>query len=193
MLANGNSATANAMPTKTRLCVFCGSRSGNDPRYREITRFLGAALAQRDIGLVFGAGHIGLMGILADAVLDAGGEAIGVIPKGLVEQELAHGRLTQLHVVGTMHERKALMAELADGFIALPGGFGTLDETFEILTWAQLKLHAKPIGLLNVAGFFDPLLTWIDRAVAEDFIQPRCRDLLIVCEDVETLLDHVLR
>jgi uncharacterized protein (TIGR00730 family) len=173
-----------------RVCVFCGSRTGKRPEHAEQARRIGAALVRRGLGLVFGAGHIGLMGALADAVLAAGGEAVGVIPQGLVDKELAHRRLSELRVVASMHERKALMANLADGFLALPGGFGTLDELFEILTWSQLGLHHKPIGLLNVAGFFDPLLAWVDRAVAEDFIKPACRGLLLDEREIEPLLDR---
>jgi uncharacterized protein (TIGR00730 family) len=176
-----------------RLCVFCGSRTGTAPIYTEQTRLLGRALVQRGFGLVFGAGHVGLMGVLADAVREHGGETIGVIPRSLVERELAHQQLTDLRIVESMHDRKALMAELSDGFIALPGGYGTLDELFEILTWAQLKFHAKPIGLFNIAGFFDPLLEWIDRAVADDFVKAKNRELLIVESDVETLLNRVER
>jgi hypothetical protein len=149
-------------------------------------------MAARGIGLVFGAGHIGLMGVLADAVLAAGGEAIGVIPQVMVDKELAHSGLTQLHVVGTMHQRKALMADLADGFAALPGGFGTGDELFEILTWSQLGLHTKPIGLLNVDRFFDPLLAWLDHAVAEAFVRPEHRRLLLEADDPERLLDQLV-
>lgn len=174
-----------------RLAVFCGSRTGAAPIYAEEARRLGTLLARRGIGLVFGAGQVGLMGVLADAVREAGGETIGVIPRSLVERELAHQQLTHLHVVESMHDRKALMAELADGFLALPGGFGTLDEFFEILTWAQLKFHAKPIGLLNTAGFFDPLLVWIDRAIAEDFVKPKNRALVIVETDAEPIVDRL--
>lgn len=174
-----------------RLAVFCGSRTGAAPIYADEARRLGTLLARRGIGLVFGAGHVGLMGVLADAVREAGGETIGVIPRSLVERELAHQQLTHLHVVESMHDRKALMAELADGFLALPGGFGTLDEFFEILTWAQLKFHAKPIGLLNTAGFFDPLLVWIDRAIAEDFVKPNNRALVIVETDAEPIVDRL--
>jgi uncharacterized protein (TIGR00730 family) len=174
-----------------RLGIFCGSRTGSAPIYAEETRRLGTLMARRGIGLVFGAGHIGLMGVLADAVREAGGETIGVIPQALVERELAHQQLTKLHVVESMHDRKALMAELSDAFLALPGGYGTLDELFEILTWAQLKFHSKPIGLLNVAGFFDPLLAWIDRAIADDFVKAKNRDLLIVEADVERMLDRL--
>jgi uncharacterized protein (TIGR00730 family) len=175
-----------------RLCVFCGSRVGANPLYVERTRQLGQALARRKVGLVYGAGHIGLMGILADAALAAGGEVIGVIPQALVDRELAHTGLTQLHTVTGMHERKALMAALADGFLALPGGYGTADETFEMLTWAQLKIHAKPIAMLNVAGFFDPLLAWLDRAVRDDLLKSRYRDTLLVDDDVERLLDRLI-
>jgi uncharacterized protein (TIGR00730 family) len=176
-----------------RLCVFCGSRTGAAPIYADETRRLGAALARRGIGLVFGAGHVGLMGVLADAVRANGGDTIGVIPKALVERELAHQSLTDLRIVESMHDRKALMAGLSDAFLALPGGYGTLDELFEILTWAQLRLHDKPIGLLNTAGFFDPLLAWIDRAIAEDFVKPRNRDLLIVDGDIDRMLERLFR
>jgi uncharacterized protein (TIGR00730 family) len=171
-----------------RLCVFCGSKVGDNPAYADSARRLGELLAQRGIGLVFGAGHIGLMGVLADACLGAGGEVIGVIPQELVDRELAHGRLTELHVVDTMHQRKALMADLSDAFVALPGGYGTLDELFEILTWAQLGLHEKPVGLWNVAGFFDPLLMWIAQAVREGFISERNHALLRVAASVEEVL-----
>ncbi len=174
-----------------RICVFCGSRVGNKPEYAETARALGRALVARGLGLVFGAGHVGLMGVLADAVREAGGETIGVIPRSLVERELAHGSLADLRIVETMHDRKALMAALSDGFIAMPGGFGTLDELFEILTWAQLRFHDKPIGMLNVNGFFDPLLAWIERSIAEDFVKAKNRDLLMVESDVEKLLDRV--
>jgi uncharacterized protein (TIGR00730 family) len=175
-----------------RLCVFCGSRTGGRRDYADAAQQLGTALARSGIGLVFGAGHIGMMGIVADAVLAGGGEAIGVIPQGLVDLELAHTRLTRLHIVGGMHERKALMADLADAFLALPGGYGTLEELFEIVTWKQLRLHHKPIGLYNVAGFFDQLLAWIDRAIAEDFVRPTHRELLVVGDALEALLDRLL-
>ena len=175
-----------------RLCVFCGSRTGTAAIYADETRRLGMALARRGIGLVFGAGHIGLMGVLADAVRESGGNTIGVIPKALVERELAHQTLTDLRIVESMHDRKALMAGLSDAFLALPGGYGTLDELFEILTWAQLRFHDKPIGMLNVAGFFDPLLDWIDRAIAEDFVKPKNRELLIVDNDVDRMLDRLV-
>jgi uncharacterized protein (TIGR00730 family) len=175
-----------------RICVFCGSRIGRSPVYIEQAQQLGAALVRRRLALVFGAGHVGLMGVLADAVLQQGGEAIGVIPQQLVDRELAHRQLTAMHIVGSMHQRKALMADLADAFVALPGGYGTLDELFEILTWGQLRFHAKPIGLLNVAGFFDPLLTWIDHAIAEDFIKVGESGLLCAETQIEPLLDRLM-
>src|SRR5258708_3901405 len=166
-----------------RLCVFCGSKSGGRPIYAEMATPLGEALVARGLGLVFGAGHVGLMGVVADAVLRAGGEAIGVIPQALVDKELAHGKLTELRIVDSMHQRKALMADLADGFAALPGGYGTGDELFEILTWAQLGLHHKPIGLLNIAGYFDPLLSWLDVAGRENFLRSRHREVLLEAAD----------
>ncbi len=172
-----------------RLCVFCGSKHGRQPVYAEAAEALGRLLAERKIGLVYGGGHVGLMGVLADAVLAGAGEVIGVIPQSMVESELAHERLTELHVVQTMHERKALMALKADGFLALPGGFGTLEEFFEILTWRQLRLHDKRIGLLNVAGYFDPLLTWTERAFEEGFIAAKHRGLVKVSSDPEEILD----
>src|SRR5215813_9675976 len=176
-----------------RVCVFCGSKSGGRPVFAEAAQLLGRLLAERGLGLVYGGGHIGLMGVLADAALAAGGEVAGVIPQTLVDKELAHSGLTALHVVATMHQRKALMADLADGFAALPGGFGTADELFEILTWAQLGLHSKPIGLLNVAGYFDPLLAWVDHCVREGFLRPQHRALLQVSRDAEELLDMLSR
>ena len=150
-------------------------------------------MVARGLGLVFGAGHVGLMGVLADAVRQLGGETIGVIPQSLVDRELADRNLTELRIVESMHDRKALMAELSDGFVALPGGFGTLDELFEILTWAQLKFHHKPIGVLNVAGFYDPLLAWIDNSIEKDFVTAKSRDLLIVENDAKKLLEHIER
>lgn len=171
-----------------RLCVYCGSSLGHKEQYRQAAAAFGEQLARAEIELVFGGGHIGLMGILADAVLAAGGSAIGVIPQALVDRELAHGGLTALHIVGSMHERKALMAELSDGFVALPGGAGTLDETFEQWTWAQLGIHAKPCAFLNVAGYFDPLRTMVERMVSEGFLSPE--DAAITCfeADAEALL-----
>jgi uncharacterized protein (TIGR00730 family) len=171
------------------LCVFCGSSKGGPAIYAETARRFGAVMADRGWGLVYGGGHIGLMGVLADAVLQAGKPVIGVIPRSMVERELAHEGLTELHIVETMHQRKALMAERAAAFAALPGGVGTADEFFEIVTWRQLRLHAKPIGLLNVASFFDPLLAWLDRTVADGFLRAEHRALLHVEEEPQRLLD----
>jgi uncharacterized protein (TIGR00730 family) len=171
------------------LCVFCGSSKGGPAIYAETARRFGEALAGRGWGLVYGGGHIGLMGVLADAVLQAGKPVIGVIPRSMVERELAHECLTELHIVETMHQRKALMAERAAAFAALPGGVGTADEFFEIVTWRQLRLHAKPIGLLNVAGFFDPLLAWLDCTVVDGFLRAEHRRLLHIADEPERLLD----
>lgn len=171
-----------------RVCVFCGSQRGMRPEYAQAAATLGRLLAQRRLGLVFGGGHIGLMGVLADAALAAGGEVIGVIPQLLVDRELAHPHLTELRIVRSMHERKALMAELADAFIALPGGLGTLEELCEVLTWAQLGLHAKPCGCLNVCGYFDPLVGLLDRAVEEGFLQASHRSLVEMKAEPEALL-----
>jgi hypothetical protein len=146
-------------------------------------------MAHRGLGLVFGGGHVGLMGAIADAVLQSGGEVIGVIPQGLVDRELAHRGCTQLHITRTMHERKALMADLSDAFVALPGGYGTLDETFEMLTWAQLGLHAKPVGVLNVNGYFGALLAFLDHTVREGFIKPAHRQLLRQAASADELLE----
>jgi uncharacterized protein (TIGR00730 family) len=176
---------------RRRLCVFCGSQAGAKEIYVSATRRLGEMMAKRGLGLVYGGGHIGLMGILADAVLVGGGEAIGVIPKSMMDAELAHTKLTQLHIVDTMHQRKAMMADLADAFAALQGGFGTMDELFEILTWSQLRYHAKPVGILNVAGFFDPLLAWLDRSVQDGFLKLKHRRLLIEANEPEELLDRL--
>src|SRR2546421_8445209 len=166
-----------------RLCVFCGSSSGRPSLYGEAARELGRALAARGLGLVYGAGHVGLMGVIADAALAAGAPVIGVIPRAMVEKELAHAGLTGLHIVDTMHQRKALMAELSDGFAALPGASGTADEFFEIMTWAQLGLHTKPIGVLNVSGYFDLLLRWLDQTVAEGFLKAKHRQLVLEADE----------
>jgi uncharacterized protein (TIGR00730 family) len=174
-----------------RLCVFCGSSQGKDPAFAAAARDLGQQLAKRRIAVVYGGGNVGLMGIVADAALEAGGQVIGVIPQSLVDRELAHHRLTQLHVVGTMHERKALMAELSNGFVALPGGFGTLDEFCEVLTWAQLGFHSKPCALLNVAGFYDDFLRQMEHAVREGFIQPAHRRLVTVATTPRELLESL--
>jgi uncharacterized protein (TIGR00730 family) len=174
------------------VCVFCGSSAGVRPEFAASARQVGTALAARGLELVYGAGHVGLMGILADAALAAGGRVIGVIPQAMVERELAHRGLGELHVVRTMHERKSLMADRAGAFLALPGGFGTADELFEILTWAQLGIHARPVGLLNVTGFFDPLLAWLDHTVREGFLREQHRRLLIVGDRPEAVIDALL-
>jgi uncharacterized protein (TIGR00730 family) len=172
-----------------RVCVFCGSNRGRRSIFQKSARQMGKALAARRMGLVYGGGHVGLMGVIADAALAAGAEVIGVIPRAMVDKELAMEGLTEMHIVDTMHQRKALMAELSDGFAALPGATGTADELFEILTWAQLGLHSKPIGLLNVGGYFDPLLTWLNQAVKEGFLKPVHRRLLLEGKEVAKLLD----
>jgi uncharacterized protein (TIGR00730 family) len=173
-----------------RVCVFCGSSVGRNPRYAEAARRTGATLARRGIGLVYGGGSVGLMGAVADAALEAGGEVVGVIPKALQVRELAHARLTKLHVVASMHERKAKMAELAEGFVALPGGMGTLEELSEVLTWAQLGIHARPCGLLDVDGYYRPLVAFFDHAVAEGFLRPEHRRLVLVADEPGALLDQ---
>jgi uncharacterized protein (TIGR00730 family) len=165
-----------------RICVFCGSSAGNRPEYVVAAEELGAELVRRSVGLVYGVGNVGLMGIIADAVLRAGGEVVGVIPEHLMALEVGHKGLTKLHVVRSMHERKALMADLSDAFIAMPGGFGTLEEFCEVLTWAQLGLHAKPCGILNVLGFYTPLLRMFDHAVEERFLKPENRALVLARE-----------
>jgi uncharacterized protein (TIGR00730 family) len=174
-----------------RICVFCGSAAGARPDYAQATVAFAGALAARGLGLVYGGGHVGLMGILADAALAAGAEVLGVIPAALHEREIGHEGLTQLHVVDNMHSRKAKMTELADAFVALPGGLGTLEETFEVWTWGQLGLHAKPIALLDVGGFWQPLITMVDRMVAEGFIVPKYREMLIVDDEPERLLARI--
>lgn len=171
-----------------RVCVYCGSGVGAETGYAEAARSLGRALVREGIGLVFGGGRIGMMGILAETVLAGGGEVVGVIPEHLREKGLALESVTSLRVVDGMHSRKALMADLADAFIALPGGFGTAEEFFEILTWAQIGLHAKPCGLLNVDGYFDHLVRFVDHAVGEEFIAPAHRALLLVDEEPDALL-----
>jgi len=171
-----------------RICVFAGSNAGTRPGYRAAAEELGRALAGRGIGVVYGGARVGLMGALADAALAARGEVIGVIPEALVRKEVAHDGLTELRVVGSMHERKALMADLADGFIALPGGWGTLDELFEVLTWAQLGLHRKPCGLLNVVGYFDGLLAFIHHSIEEGFVRREYRGMIVVAGAAGELL-----
>jgi uncharacterized protein (TIGR00730 family) len=173
-----------------RLCVFCGASAGSDPAYLALAQSVGSGLAQRGIGIVYGGGRVGLMGGLADSALAVGGEVIGVIPRRLVDRELAHPGLTDMHIVGTLHERKARMAELADGFIALPGGLGTLEELSEVASWAQLDLHSKPIGLLDLGGYWDGLMAWLDHALDEGFISPQHRRLLRVDANLHALLDR---
>ncbi len=174
-----------------RLCVFCGSSPGNQAVYLEAAQQLGSALAKAGIGLVYGGAQVGLMGAVADAALAAGGEVIGVIPRQLVERELAHGGLTELREVGSMHERKAMMADLSDGFIALPGGVGTFEELFEVWTWAQLGHHQKPCALLNVDGYYDKLIAFLDHAMNEGFMKQPYRAMLIVASDVDSVLARV--
>jgi uncharacterized protein (TIGR00730 family) len=171
-----------------RVCVFCGSNAGIRPEYGIAAQGLASVLARRGLGLVYGGGNVGLMGLLADSMLQAGGEVIGVIPQTLVAKEVAHRGVTALRIVDTMHQRKALMNELSDAFIALPGGFGTLDEFFEILTWSQLGIHGKPSGLLNVSGFYDSLLAMLDHAVNERFLRPAHRELVIADIDADSLV-----
>ena len=175
------------------LCVFCGSNLGADPAYAESARHMGRLLAERGVKLVYGGGRVGLMGALADAALEAGGAVVGVIPDALRRREVAHEALTDLRVVRTMHERKQLMAELSDGFVALPGGFGTFEEFCEVLTWSQLGLHAKPCGLLNVKRYYAGLLALFDHAVAEQLLHPRNRGMVIAETEPDALLDAMQR
>ncbi|MCG7393658.1 TIGR00730 family Rossman fold protein [Microvirga sp. ACRRW] len=174
-----------------RLCVFCGSSAGQDPVYLETARLLGEALAKNGIELVYGGASVGLMGAVADAVLTNGGHVIGVMPQALVDKEIAHTGLSDLRVVGSMHERKALMAELSDGFIALPGGLGTFEELFEVWTWAQLGYHKKPCALLNVAGFYDKLADFLDDVVERGFVKSIHRAMLIVKDEPAALIDAI--
>jgi uncharacterized protein (TIGR00730 family) len=173
-----------------RVCVYCGANRGRDPAYAEAARAMGRALAQRGIELVTGGGRVGLMGVVADAALEAGGSVVGVIPQALMKRELAHAELSELIVTASMHERKAKMAELADGFIAMPGGLGTYEELFEIWTWAQLGWHHKPCGLLNAAGFYDKLVAFLDGATDDQFLKPEHRAMLVVDGDADRLLDR---
>jgi len=176
-----------------RVCVYCGSSRGVSLAYQTAAEELADELVRRHLGLVFGGSDVGLMGVLADAVMARGGEVIGVIPAALVDKELAHGAITQLRVVGSMHERKAEMAELVDAFVALPGGFGTLEEFAEAVTWNQLGFHAKPCGLLDTSGYYQPLLAWFDHAVGEGFIKGANRSLVIHAAEAGTLLDLLER
>ena len=171
-----------------RICIFCGSSPGARPGYVQEAEALGRAIVENNFGLVYGGASVGIMGAVADAVLKSGGEVIGVIPKALTEKEISHTGLTEMRVAESMHERKALMADLSDGFIAMPGGLGTIEELFEILTWAQLGIHQKPCGLLNVEHYFDQLLAFLDRTVTEKFVQSAHRSMLLVDEDPVDLL-----
>lgn len=174
-----------------RVCVYCGSSLGSAPVYATAAQTLGMVLAARGIGLVYGGGSVGLMGMVAQAAIDGGGTVTGVLPRSLKTKEIAETIYGELIEVRTMHERKALMTRLTDAFIALPGGFGTLDELFEALTWGQLGIHAKPIGLLNVNGYFDGLIAWIDNAVSQGFIRPQHRSLLVIDEEPTSLLEKL--
>ena len=180
------------MPNRPHLCVFCGSSRGANPAYAEAARRVGTSLARHGLGLVYGGGRIGIMGIIADAALAEGGRVIGVIPDPLATKELAHDGLTELHVVPSMHERKALMARRSTGFLMLPGGIGTFEEFFEILTWAALGLHQKPIGILNVANYFDPLLALLEHTVAERFVRPEHLESLLVSDQPDTIAIDLL-
>jgi len=175
---------------KNKICVFTGSRQGSRPPYVEAAKELGRLLVERGYGIVYGGGNVGLMNVIANTMLELHGHVTGVIPDTLVSKEVAHQGLSDLRVVGSMHERKALMAELSDGFIAMPGGIGTMEEFFEVLSWAQLGIHAKPCGLLNVSGYYDPLIQFLDHAVSEDFIKPKHRALMIVEREPEKLLER---
>jgi uncharacterized protein (TIGR00730 family) len=175
-----------------RICVYLGSSPGHSPVYRKAAADFGRLLAQRGIGLVYGGGAVGLMGVIADAASEAGGEVIGVIPEALRAREVDHQGITQLHVVQTMHERKALMAKLSDGFVTLPGGIGTFEEMFETWCWSQLGYHSKPCGLLNVNGFYTHMSGFIDQVVAEGFLKPHHRSMLLIEDDPEALLDRML-
>jgi hypothetical protein len=176
-----------------RICVFCGSNTGAQVAYTNIAQQLGKAIVSQGMGLVYGGGDVGLMGVIANAVLQEKGEVIGVIPHALAKKEVAHQGLTELRQVANMHERKAMMGELSDGFIAMPGGFGTFEELFEVVTWAQLGLHAKPIGLLNVEGFFDLLLKFLNHVHQEHFIQTKYRHLIIKSHSPEKLLRMLIQ
>lgn len=171
------------------ICVYCGSAAGTDSRYADAARRVGTILADRGLGLVYGGGRVGLMGIVADAVLGGGGQVVGVIPEALASREVAHDGLTELHVVADMHHRKALMARRSDAFLTIPGGIGTFEEFFETLSWAALRLHHKPMGLLNVAGYFDPLIAMLDHGVAAGLVRREFLDLLVVSDDPEGLVD----
>jgi uncharacterized protein (TIGR00730 family) len=175
-----------------RICVFCGSSPGAQPEYQDVARQLGETLAARKLGLVYGGSNVGIMGAVANAALERGGEVIGVIPARMAAKGVAHPSLSQLHVVETMHARKALMADLSDAFIALPGGIGTIEEFFEAATWSQLGLHRKPCGLLNMCGYFDALIAFLDHMTAEHFLKPIHRETVLVSDAPDALLDQLL-
>ena len=181
------------MPELSSICIFCGSNAGADPAYLEAAEVVGRGLAQRGVRVVYGGATVGMMGALADAARGAGGEVVGVIPRAIFDREIGHTGLDDLRVVGSMHERKALMAELSDAFIALPGGIGTLEELFEVYTWAQLGIHAKPLALLDVAGYYEPLAAFLDHAVAQRFLRPETREMLAVADDLDSLLETLER
>jgi uncharacterized protein (TIGR00730 family) len=176
------------VPELSSICVFCGSNAGAQPAYVETAEAVGRGLAQRGVRVVYGGARVGMMGALADAARSAGGEVVGVMPQAMFDREIGHTGLDDLRVVGSMHERKALMAELSDAFIALPGGVGTLEELFEVYTWAQLGIHEKPLGLLDVAGYYRPLVGFLDHAVREHFVRPSTRSLLAVGDHLDDLL-----
>jgi len=187
----GTAIRARMDDLKGKICVFTGSRRGARSAYADAARCLGQALVERNYGLVYGGGKVGLMAVIADTVLALKGHVTGVIPEALVSKEVAHEGLSELRIVGSMHERKAVMADLADGFIAMPGGIGTMEEFFEVLSWAQLGIHNKPCALLNAAGYYQPLINFLDHAVAEDFLKPKHRSLLLVENDPEKLLERI--
>ena len=176
-----------------RICVFCGSKIGSNTDFRYAAETLGREIVRRGLGLVYGGGSVGLMGVIADVVLESGGEVIGVIPEPLATKELMHPEVSQMIVVPNMHARKSRMAELSDLFIAMPGGYGTLEELFEVISWAQLGIHFKPIGLLNTAGYFDPLMGFIDHAITQDFIKSKYRELFVITDQPEALLDELVQ
>lgn len=192
-VTSDHEATVDARRPLGSICVFCGSNAGVRPAYAETAVRVGTTLAQRGVRLVYGGGRVGLMGTVADAALAAGGKVIGVIPRTLAEREIAHAGLTELHVVASMHERKALMVDLAEGFLALPGGYGTLEEFCEVLTWAQLGIHAKPCALLDVEGFYAPLVAMFDGAVSEGFVHPDHRALVLSGENLDDVLAAMAR
>lgn len=176
-----------------RIAVYCASSTGNDPKFKETAYQLGKILAEKELTLVYGGGNVGLMGAIADGVVESNGKSIGVLPHFLAQKELAHNGLAEMILVDTMHERKAKMGELADGFIALPGGFGTMEELFEMLTWAQLALHKKPIAILNINGFYDALIEFIEKMIEVEVLKPEYRSMLLVSDKIDNLLDQMNR